>query len=542
MSTLNASGRKIRQDQDQADWLWTAALLAAALVLFTINLGGLPLRDWDEGTVAQVAREIWRSPADSLTWLFPTLGGEPYLNKPPLIHNLMAIAYHFGGVTELTSRLPGALLTAVSVPLMYWVGRELFATRLPALLTAAVYLTWLPIARHGRLAMLDGAVLCFWLLLLWSVLRSRRDSRFALGIGISFGLICLTKGVMLGLLLGAIAVLFLAWDTPRLLRLPYLWIGVAIGSFPVAVWYGAQWGHYGGGFLGRNLVDQSLQRVWTSVENNGGAPWYYGLELLKYTVPWLLFLPAGFYFMRDSLLLGWAKLALVWSVVYLVAISLMATKLPWYVLPLYPALALVIGAQLSELWKQGMHIGLRQHRQDYAPGWIAAIALLALLSGAGCAYFWSWSQPRDSSLSGILATFSLTMALTAILMLRQNPQFISLLIWGTYLSLLFLMLSPHWVWELAEAYPVKPVAALVQQHTLPGETIYTSYPHRRPSLDFYSDRRILPAPVKRLQRLWQSEPQVYFLLDGDRLKTLNLPGQQILGKAEGLTLVRGKGG
>lgn len=538
MSILNASGRKLRQNQDQTDWLWMAGLLAAALLLFTINLGGLPLRDWDEGTVAQVAREIWRSPSHSLTWLFPTLGGEPYLNKPPLMHNLMAIAYRLGGVNEFTSRLPGAWLTAVSVPLLYWVGRELFPTRLPALLAAAVYLTWLPVARHGRLAMLDGAVLCFWLLLLWSVLRSRRDSRFALGIGIGFGLICLTKGVMLGLLLGAIAVLFLAWDTPRLLRLPYLWIGVAIGSFPVAVWYGAQWEHYGADFLGGNLVDQSLQRVWTSVENNGGAPWYYLLELLKYGVPWLLFLPAGFYFMRESLLLGWAKLALVWSSVYWVAISLMATKLPWYVLPLYPALALVVGAQLSDLWKQGKHVGIRQQRQDYALGWVGAIAFLACLAGVGCAYFWGWSQPRDLSLVSILGIFSVTMALAAMLMRRQNPQFISLLIWGTYLSLLLLMLSPHWVWELAEAYPVKPVASLVRQHTPPGETIYTSYRDRRPSLDFYSDRRILPATVKRLQRLWNTEPQVYFLLDSDRLEVLDLPGQKVLGKIEGLTLVR----
>ena len=538
MSILNVSGRKLRQNQDQTDWLWTAVLLAAALLLFTINLGGLPLRDWDEGTVAQVAREIWRSPSHSLTWLFPTLGGEPYLNKPPLMHNLMAIAYRLGGVNELTSRLPGAWLTAVSVPLLYWVGRELFPMRLSALLAAAVYLTWLPVVRHGRLAMLDGAVLCFWLLLLWSVLRSRRDSRFALGIGIGFGLICLTKGVMLGLLLGAIALGFLAWDTPRLLRLPYLWLGVAIGSFPVAVWYGAQWGHYGADFLGSNLVDQSWQRVWTSVENNGGAPWYYLLELLKYGVPWLLFLPAGFYFMRDSLLLGWAKLALIWSSVYLVAISVMATKLPWYVLPLYPALALVVGAQLSDLWRQGKQIGIRQQRQDYAPGWIAAIACLACLSGAGCAYFWGWSQPRDLSLVSIFGTFSVTMALAAMLMRRQNPQFISLLIWGTYLSLLLLMLSPHWVWELAEAYPVKPVASLVRQSTPPGETIYTSYRDRRPSLDFYSDRRILPASVKRLQRLWNTEPQIYFLLDSDRLEVLDLPGQKILGKIAGLTLVR----
>ena len=45
--------------EKRVDGVWVVVLLSAALLLFTINLGGLALRDWDEGTVAQVAREIW---------------------------------------------------------------------------------------------------------------------------------------------------------------------------------------------------------------------------------------------------------------------------------------------------------------------------------------------------------------------------------------------------------------------------------------------------------------------------------------------------
>ncbi len=51
-----------RRTQRWVEWLWIIGLLLAAVLLFGINLGGLPLRDWDEGTVAQVARDIWRSP------------------------------------------------------------------------------------------------------------------------------------------------------------------------------------------------------------------------------------------------------------------------------------------------------------------------------------------------------------------------------------------------------------------------------------------------------------------------------------------------
>ena len=247
-----------------------------------------------------------------------------------------------GGVNEWTTRLPGAILTAISVPLLYCLGREIFRQRSAAVYSALVYLTMLPVVRHGRLAMLDGASVSFFIIMIICVLRSRRDLRYCLGIGISLGLICLTKG-MLGLLLGAIALVFLFWDTPRLLTSVYMFIGMLIGSAPVAFWYGAQWLHYGYTFTDTGLVGQSLNRIWTPVEDHSGPPWFYLLEILKYTWPWLLFLPQSLWLTWENRNLSWAKLVLVWSSLYLVAISFMSTKLPWYVFPIYPSLALTFG-------------------------------------------------------------------------------------------------------------------------------------------------------------------------------------------------------
>lgn len=539
MSILSHSGAKASAYPIRQDWVWMTALLIVALLLMTVNLGGVPLRDWDEGTVAQVAREIWRSPPEARAWLFPTLGGEPYLNKPPLMHCLMAIAYGIGGVSEWTSRLPGAILTALSVPLLYAIGRELFPGRLPSLLSALVYLTWLPVVRNGRLAMLDGAVLCWLLLLMWCGLRSRRDTRFALGIGLSLGLICLTKGLMLGLLLGSILLVFLIWDTPRLLQQPYLWAGIALGSAPVAFWYAAQWGHYGREFLGRNLVQQSASRIWKPVEQNDGPPWYYLLEVVKYGVPWVVFLPAGIRLAQNNLIFGWAKLALEWSGLYFAAISLMSTKLPWYVLPLYPALALLVGGKLADLWREGRQVGVRQMPgEGYSPLWWQVLGGLGLLGWIGAVYLGWIQQPREVDVGIVMAALAAALTVAAVLVRRQNPQFIGVLIWGMYLSLLLLMLTPHWLWELAEAFPVQPVAALVRSHTPAGETVYSSYGDRRPSLEFYSDRRVLPANAERLQKLWTNEPQVYLLLDEAALKSLELPQKRVLGQAEGFTLVQ----
>lgn len=511
---------------DRIEALWILGLLLAAVILFSINLGGLPLRDWDEGTVAQVAREIWRSPTNSLRWLYPTLGGEPYLNKPPLMHILIAFAYSIGGVNEWTSRLPGAMLTAISVPLLYSIGREIFPQRSPAVFSALVYLTLLPVVRHGRLAMLDGAVVCFFLFMIWCLLRSRRNLRYCLGVGIGFGLICLTKGI-LGILLGVIALLFLIWDTPRLLTSWYLWLGIFIGTAPVALWYTAQWQHYGQSFTDTGIVNQSFSRIWAAVEDHAGQPWYYILEILKYACPWLLFLPQGLRLAWENRNLSWAKLVLLWTSGYLLTISIMETKLPWYVFPIYPAIALVVGVQLAQVWNL-------PRPTSYPRAWVAFLALMAVVATVGSLYF-GWISASDWELQLILAAAAGTMTLATILAAQGDRQFLLILVWGMYVSLLLLMTSKHWVWELAEAYPVKPVAAMIQTNTPANQKIYTSYPYGRPSLNFYSDRQIIPASTS-IQNYWQQQ-QPYLLLEQSTFDNLTLKSVKQVGTAAGWTLI-----
>jgi len=528
------------------DQLWTLGLLLAAVLLFGINLGNLPLRDWDEGTVAQVAREIWRAPDGLLTWLYPTINNVPYLNKPPLMHWLMATAYHVAGVNEWTSRLPGAMLTAISVPLLYGIGRELFIRRTPAVLSAFVYLTLLPVVRHGRLAMLDGGVLCFSLLLVFCLLRTRRDLRWGLGVGIAFGLLCLTKGIV-ALLIGTIALVFIALDTPRLLTSGHLWMGLLLGTLPAAGWYAAQWWHYKINFVQTFLQSQSFSRIVTPVESHSGPPWYYLLEILKYSLPWLLFLPWGFRLVWENRNMGWAKLVLVWTIGYLGVISMMSTKLPWYVLPIYPALALVVGMQLSDVWNSNDLLGVKHRsRRQYPRGWPFLLGLVATACWVANLYFASVSMLPKLDLQLILSILALTMTAATILAACRDSQFILVLLWGCYLALLLLMTSQYWVWELNEAYPVKPVAEIIQNNTSPGQKIVTSYPTYRPSLNFYSDRQVIPASeymksgvsnAEKIQRYWQQSAKPYLLIEQTVLNQLHLENVQQLGSAKGWLLV-----
>ncbi|MBD2364034.1 glycosyltransferase family 39 protein [Anabaena minutissima FACHB-250] len=509
------------------DWLWLVVLLIAALLLFSVNLGDLPLRDWNEGTVAQVAKEIWRAPADEMRWLYPTLGGQAYHNKPPLLHILIATAYSLGGVSEWTTRLPGAIITALSVPLLYCLSREIFRHRWAAIYSALVYLTMLPVVRHGRLAMLDGVVVSFLLVMILCILRSRRDLRYCLGIGLSFGLICLTQGLA-GILLGAVAIAFLFWDTPRLLNNRYLWIAIALGMLPVAGWYVAQIMHYGNDFFQNAWLNQSLNQSNLTLDNSQ-APWFYLVELLKWTWPWLIFLPQTANLVWENRNLSWARLILVWCGVYLLLISLMGAKYSWYILPIYPCLALAFGTQLAEIENLPLF-------STYPRTWVAGLSILAVAASFGSIYF-SWGTHPKTDLQLIFAAVALTMILAAILAERGDGQFLKILFWGTYISLLLLMKSNYWVWELWEAYPVKPVADMINRVNPSVTNIYTSFPQHRPSLNFYSDRTIIPASVDRLQYSWQYDRQPYLLINASAIKKLHLDSMKLLDEAEGWKLI-----
>ncbi|WP_016950621.1 glycosyltransferase family 39 protein [Anabaena sp. PCC 7108] len=503
---------------------WLLWLLFTSLFLWVICLGNLPLRDWDEGTIAQVAREIYRNPVDKMVWLYPTLGGEPYHNKPPLIHWLIAVAYSFGGVNEWTTRLPSAVLTALSVPLLYSVGNFVFNQSLPALFTALVYMTMLPVVRHGRLAMLDGAVITFFLLLLFCILKSRQQRIYALGIGFCLGLITLTKG-MIVLLLGGIAGLFILANRQfYLFKSLYLWLGILLGNALPIAWYIAQWQHYGENFLQTNFQSQTFARLVESVEGHSGPVWYYSIEILKYGFPWLLFLPGGLYLAWRKRQTTWGCLIMIDTFIYFGTISFMSTKLPWYVMPIYPFLALAIGVNLSEIWQEG------KFNIKFLGGFFTFLTVAGL--GGGVYFIFADPQPALIIMSIVLA---ISMSIATWLVIKRNRNFIPVLFTGMYLVLLLLMISNSWIWELNEAFPVKPVAALIRQHIPAGTTIYTSFSYGRPSLDFYSDCKVVAVSVESLQGMLANKS--YLLLDKETMEKMNLSQSKVIGEVNGFTLI-----
>jgi 4-amino-4-deoxy-L-arabinose transferase-like glycosyltransferase len=292
----------------------------------------------------------------------------------------------------------------------------------------------LPVVYYGRLAILYGPVVSLLILMMWFVLRSRRDLRYCLGIGISLGLICLIQGIT-GIYLGAIVLVFLYWDTPRLLTCYYFWMGIFIGCLPVLCWYGFELFHYG--YPLRLDINTTINGT-NNTHGNSQPPWYYLLEICKWTWPWLIFVPQIIRITWENHNLSWAKLIIVWFGVYLLIISLISVKLPWYILPIYPSLALALGFGLTEMSNVPLF-------SNYPRAWVTSLAILAVVASAGSIYF-SWRTVDTVELQIIFAAVTLTMTLAAILLERGDKQFLKILIWGTYVSLFLFMRSNYWPW------------------------------------------------------------------------------------------------
>jgi 4-amino-4-deoxy-L-arabinose transferase-like glycosyltransferase len=193
-------------------------------------------------------------------------------------------------------------------------------------------------------------------------------------------------------------------------------------------------------------------------------------------------------------------------------------------MPVYPFLALAIGANLSYIWQED------KFKTRFLTGFFAFLVIVGL---AGCIYFSIFDkQPLLIVMSVVLA---MTMGMTSWLVNQHNRQFIPVLFTGMYLVLGMLMSSQSWIWELNEKFPVLPVAALIRDNVPPGTQIYTSFPDSRPSLDFYSDCKIIPISMADLKDKFADKS--YLLLGKETLPKINLNQSKVMGEANGFKLV-----
>lgn len=327
-------------------------LFVLACGLYFLELGGLPFYERGEGREGLV---IWEM-VHSGNWILPTVNAEYIPFKPPLFHWIsLGLTSAIGYLNEFTIRFPSALFGTAGVLLTYWVGSRWWNRRagLAAGLVLITSFGWWQAATIAQVDMVFAFFVSASLMLFYSLYRAEKNrAQKAMGLAVLLALATLAKGPLGTAAPAFVIVLFLLLqkDLRFVTRLPLFWGSVTY--FLIAgSWYALAYAQGGWSFLQRQIVDET---VLTGVGTYGRyQPPYYYLPVVFYNLaPWSFFSPAlgaFLYQRRRRLSLDALQYLLVWFVGILAFYSLARGKRGIYMLPLYPAFALLFGAWWSTL-------------------------------------------------------------------------------------------------------------------------------------------------------------------------------------------------
>lgn len=328
-------------------------LSALALWLFLINLGGHELWPPDEPRFAQVSREMMQSG----NYLAPHINGEPYKEKPPLFFWLIAAASApFGDVTELSARIPSALAGLATVLLTYLLARRMYDPTTAfwsGLVLATAQRFWWQ-ARFGQIDMtltacLTAAMLCLWI---W---HEERKMRYVVGFYAAVAAGLLAKGPP-ALVFPLLTAVVFYWGRRSDRRGLHLLIGSAAAVavalawlIPARVAIASAESAAARDQIGMDLYRQIIGRFFLGVSHH--EPFYYYLINLPADLfPWSLFLPWTLWWVWRHRRGGEPmRFLLSWSVPAVLFFSLSAGKRALYLLPIFPALAILLALSLIAL-------------------------------------------------------------------------------------------------------------------------------------------------------------------------------------------------
>jgi hypothetical protein len=337
---------------------WTISIGVLSLCLFVVFyiLSEGSLHDWDEAIYAQVAKEI----AVSDDWLTLTWAGYPFWHKPPLYFWLTAVLYKFVGINEFAARTFSAAFGFGVVALTFWLGLRLFswaAGATAALLLLSIdqstYCHWHNFVCQARVGMLE-TMLTFWLLLsMILVWEANERPRLIILIGITAGLAVMTKA-WIGFFALAMPMLYAVITRQFHARRKYWGLAVLLAALVILPWHLWQIWIHGNSFLHEYFVVNVFGRMTGVLEENRHSTFFY-FDILR---DGFSIVGSGYLWPAAYLWAAWTArtseyrqkvLLLTWVTIPLLLFSLAQTKLPWYVILIYPGIALLISEALSEL-------------------------------------------------------------------------------------------------------------------------------------------------------------------------------------------------
>ncbi len=328
-------------------------LLLISGSLFFFRLGTPGLFDADEPAYAQAAREM----LESGDWVTPHFNGRPRFDKPILFYWLITLSYRVFGVTEFAVRIWSALAGVILVVLIAWAARRTFGPSAD-LWAGLAFTTSLLTALLARAAVTDMLLTLFVTTAILAGLEAlggaRRIKWWARLFWTAMGLAVLVKGPV-GVLIPMMALgglLFFLQERRRALARLVPWEGPLLFAVLTLPWYGLVLGANGWAFVEGFIIKHHITRYSGVVSSHAGPIWFYLPVLLIGFFPWSGFLPSALWIAgrgvrwrqtgrpTDRLLIACA----CWVVGIFLFFSFAGTKLPSYLFPAFPGMALLVGA------------------------------------------------------------------------------------------------------------------------------------------------------------------------------------------------------
>lgn len=466
------------------------AALGLCAFLYFFALGDIAFLGKDEPKNAQAARSM----LERGDWVTTRLQGEPWFDKPILYYWTAVVGYRLFGVSELGARVGPALAALLTLCFTAGLARRMLRPQ-PHAAALAVFVLgssleyfWL-----ARSAVTDALLACFvtaTLVAWWRARESDQALRWFVAAGAAAGMAALAKGpvgiALPALIIGADLLLGRTLAPLRPGR-----IAAAVAAFLAVAgpWYTLVTLRSEGRFFRDFILHYNVERFTTENLPHPGPFYYYLPVLLLGPFPWSAFLPgAGIRIAREWRQLppaerGAIRFLLLWIGVPLLFFSFAGSKLPSYLLPTLPAIALLLTREI-------VSVVIEAHRGRARPLAIGAFCFALVAGGiAGGTLF--YLMERDPILLAPAFPFSIVLAGTAVAALAGLGLKRPGLVLGSIGAAAFLapLAAVSWALPAAENYASARQIALRAVALAPPGAPLLAYRFYDNSFFFYTNER-----------------------------------------------------
>lgn len=529
----------------KARWLQAALLLVAAMFLFS-NLG-YPLIDRDETRYAEIPREMLATG----NWVLPQLNFQTYYDKPPMLYWLCACSYKLFGVHETAARLVPALAAFLTIAATMWFGTRNFGSRI-GLLSGGVLLLSAGFAFASRYLLLDGVLSLFVCMSLFTAYEAIRGgvvqagrstvgqaAKVRLGWWLASGVFCglafLTKGPLALVLwlppVAAFTWLSAGYAKPRWWHYGLIGLATAVIASPWFVAVSMQDATFAEEFF----IQHNVRRFAGDFHEK---PFWYFLPVLLIaghpwsflTIPYARFLSSHARQDRCSRTpaIGFLLLCSVWTFAFF---SISRCKLPTYLLPAAPAMALLMAHYLDQVLRDSSAASTHW----FARFWSARSATATTcLAGVGFVVYIVISEMNVSMFTFLWAMLWTGLLVSSLVLLNDRRQ--AKLAWASS-SVVAFLLAVMVMHQTLPAYSrgqtlfgagaanMENVAAAINSETHPP---LATVAHEFSGVPFYLDRsdivNFADVHDQQLRQFVQRQRRVILVVD-TRVTTQQLAAQ-----------------